>query len=267
MLWTFAVFGLPSTPTVFTNKEPSHWAAWSPHCCFPLGLELSLWWDLLPCAPQFSGTMDAIASHRWWEWSYCCSLYPASRVLQLLSAGPRCCFLFRSWVLSHGIACHHWATLIQLCVLYPLGPESWLWLWHCWGWAAAAPYPVPWSQRHRDSIVHRVPLPPPHSLCHYCISPYPGATTAVVSPKDSDPGSAEDAHAYPQALVLASLHVHWGTRTKELPRVPDAKPRLHCHWVPVLNLVPRRIPLARNSSHRQKKKTPSSLCHWGPQQL
>ena len=96
---------------------------------------------------------------------------PASRVLQLLSAGPRCCFLFHSWILSHGIACHHWATLIQLCVL-PFGSWVMALTWHCWGYAAAALYPVPWSQRQDfDPPSPGCAVAAPPRWCHYCISP------------------------------------------------------------------------------------------------
>ena len=90
--------------------------------------------------------------------------------------------------------------------------------------------------------------------------PILGPQVTVVSPKDSNWGSMK---------TCTRLHLrHWCTRTKVLPHAPDSKtpapPPLSAR---ALNLAPKRIPLARNSSNRQKRKTSSSLCHWRPQQL
>lgn len=127
------------------------------------------------------------------------SLYPASRVLSYYQRGPDA-FLFRSWVLSHGIAPPSLGyTDTALCIL-PFG--SWVtWLWpgiaeaklRCSSTRALEP------EAGLGPTIHRVPLLPPHSLCHYCISPSWGhAMPSWWGPKDSRPWlRGRCAHAYP----------------------------------------------------------------------
>lgn len=113
------------------------------------------------------------------------------------------------------------------------------------------------------SSSHYCTLSPP-SLCH-CCSPHPGAQITVVSPKNSDPGSLEDMHMpAPQTLALPSLQVHLCPRTKVVPHVPDPRtPAPLPLSASSLNLVPKWIPLARTSFHRQKRKTPAAASATG----
>lgn len=170
----------------------------------------------------------------------------------------------------------------QMLLSVPLlGPKS----WHCLpslGYTDTALRSTLWVPSHgfdlallRLSCGCSVPcaLEPEAGLgptiprvCHCChptvcattVSPHPGATNRCGESQGLRPWlCGRGAHAYPQALVLASRQQHWRIGTKELPRVPDAKtPAPLPLSASVLSLVPRRIPLARNSSHRQKKEDP-----------
>lgn len=147
---------------------------------------------LAPCA-SLSGTMMPLASHCWWEWATAalCTLPRGSAAT--IQRGPDAAFCSAPGVLSHGIACHHWAAQYSSRILpfscsHGFGHPALLRL------SCGCSLPVPWSQRQDWDPPSTGCAIAATTVCATTVSPHPGATNRCGESQGLRPWLAEDVH-------------------------------------------------------------------------